>query len=518
MRICGLLFSVFEVMYLIPWKCRVPSWLCISPCMQDRKHSVFWEIAEESYKQFVEKELSNVADKKAAEMLGNSVMNVYDDDFADLDASQQSFETYLNAQGADEAAGGAADDDLSLRAAYCAFKQALQETPVSTEKVSTSAEFEPVPGDDDQESKHELYNHVVGLRKKLVHIYNVPSFNKDTFKPGGHMHQLWQRSKMITAKGEPGKKNSLVVMSGDLFPGAVPMSGQAAEFNNPVVVNDLMKQAVRWMLGVRGSSTVVLVFDGRSRSIRKAAEGLMDECVADDNKLLEATIIYTRPSRKDPRFKRRKIFAGFENEAIRGVLPVHKIHMASKPRDHYSACGETSTHSMSYTGVPVRMFTSLPRMSLTDKERMLGTKLPVYKEDVVAACGARGHPLFAQEVKDVDFFAALFADFNIDHVWDLTIGSCSAACAAAALGIQYEGVAMNEQHANWCERIMDKAMFAIIADYHDDDESKVLREDLRSFFGPLIEEARQYLTSGEVGDVAEEDEEADEGDDEQGQK
>ncbi len=110
-----------------------------------------------------------------------------------------------------------------------------------------------------------------------------------------------------------------------------------------------------------------------------------------------------------------------------------------------------------------------------------------------------------QEVKDVDFFAALFVDYNIDHVWDLTIGSCSAACAAAAVGIQYEGVAMNEKHANWCQRIMDKAMFAIIAEYHDDDESKTLREDLRSYFGPMIEEARQYLASGSAGDVDQED-------------
>ena len=148
MRICGLHVSVFEILYLIPWKCRAPS-LCISPCMQDRSHSALWEIAEESYKQFMEKELSKVADMKAAEMLGNVIMNVYDDDFDDLEASKQSFESYFSAQGADEAAGGADDDDDSLRAAYCAFKQALQETPVSTEKPSSSTEFEPVPGDAD---------------------------------------------------------------------------------------------------------------------------------------------------------------------------------------------------------------------------------------------------------------------------------------------------------------------------------------------------------------------------------
>ena len=455
-----------------------------------------------------------MADKKAAEMMGNAIMNVYDDDFTDFEASHQSFDSYLNTQGADEAAGGAADDDISLRGAYCAFKQALQETPVSTEKVGNSTEFEPVPGDADQEAKHTLHQHVINKRKKHVQIYYTPSWNKDVFKQGGAMNKLWQRSKMITAKGEPGKKNGMVLLNGDMFPGATPVA--VPTFHSPLVMTDVLRDAMKWMLTVRGANTVVMVLDGRSHKIRKEAERMMDEHVADENKLLENTIIYAQPSRKDPRFQRRKIFGGFKHESMRAVLPVHQVHMKSKPRKHYNACKESSTHNTSYTGVPVRQFQSLPRMSLQAKEEILGVTLPAYKEEVVAACGARGHPLFAQEVKDVDFFAAMFDDYNIDHVWDLSIGSCAAACAAAALGINYEGVAMNEKHASWCERIMDKAMFAIIAD-SDDSEDKKLREDLRSFFGPLIEEARQYLASGEVSDDDDETEDDPEGDD-SGQK
>ena len=41
--------------------------------------------------------------------------------------------------------------------------------------------------------------------------------------------------------------------------------------------------------------------------------------------------------------------------------------------------------------------------------------------------------------------------------------------------------------------------------------------DLRSFFGPLVEEARQYLASGEVSDDDDETEDDPEGDD-SGQK
>jgi hypothetical protein len=73
-------------------------------------------------------------------------------------------------------------------------------------------------------------------------------------------------------------------------------------------------------------------------------------------------------------------------------------------------------------------------------------------------------------------------------------GSATAAMAAGICGIGYEGLAMNPTHAAWCNRLVDKAMFAIISQ-RTDEESKELRMELSTYFGPSIEEARLFLSS-----------------------
>ena len=87
-------------------------------------------------------------------------------------------------------------------------------------------------------------------------------------------------------------------------------------------------------------------------------------------------------------------------------------------------------------------------------------------------------------------------DYDVTHVWDMCAGSAAAAMAACICGIVYEGLAISGEHANWLNRIIDKAMFAIIAD-RTDDESKTLRADLATYFSPSIEEARLLLTRDE---------------------
>ena len=84
-------------------------------------------------------------------------------------------------------------------------------------------------------------------------------------------------------------------------------------------------------------------------------------------------------------------------------------------------------------------------------------------------------------------------DYNVTHVWDMCAGSAAAAMAAGICGIGYEGLAISGDHANWLNRIIDKAMFGIIAD-RADEESKILRADLAAYFSTSIEEARLLLT------------------------
>ena len=102
---------------------------------------------------------------------------------------------------------------------------------------------------------------------------------------------------------------------------------------------------------------------------------------------------------------------------------------------------------------------------------------------------------------------ALFTDLSLTHVFDITPGSGAAAIAAAILRIQYDGLAMNASHCDWLNQILDKAMFAIIADSKDAESLKIKCE-LCQYFNANIEEARALLTSG-AGENPDEDEEND---------
>ena len=175
------------------------------------------------------------------------------------------------------------------------------------------------------------------------------------------------------------------------------------------------------------------------------------------------------------------------------MLPVARVRMKSRSRDHFSACGESTTHALTYSPVPFRSLRRLPRLSIMDKEAITGITCPAYGEAVVKAMGTKGHPLFWTETKDVDLFMALFKDMNITDIFDLTPGSTAAACAATALGIKYEGIAISEKHANWMNNIMDKTIFAIIADATNDLFEKELRAEVGFLFGNLVEEGRQWM-------------------------
>ena len=97
-------------------------------------------------------------------------------------------------------------------------------------------------------------------------------------------------------------------------------------------------------------------------------------------------------------------------------------------------------------------------------------------------------------------WVALFKDLGVERVFDVSAGSGSAACGAAILGIGYEGLAMSKEHAMWLDNIMDKYIFAIIADDESNPEDKELRADVQANFATLIDEAHNYMTSASGND------------------
>ncbi len=472
-------------------------------CIQDGGNS--FNQTDAKFKKFMET-LSCHGDKKAADLIRRVVTNQFEDEFKDIAACGATFADRFGTAASDED-----DPDKNcLLWAITDYRNSLREAPIQvTEQEDPSSAF--VTEDIDSEFTSKLYKQVVSMRKNRCVFYNFENWQREPWKRGGQATAIVQRSKFATAKGEAGKDNTLILLSAEMFP-CKEMFQKATSYKDPVPLSDDIKAAARWATSARQNDTVCAFGDGRSRKIRKAFEDIVEDAQCDEQKQLDICIVYGVPGQKDIRFPKRKTFAGLYNrEAIAGILPVPKVRMSSKTRQHFSACGETSTYATSYTNVSVRRLNRLPRMTVPDKEGIVGFELPTYPEEVTTSTGTKGHPLFWNETKDIDMFLALFKDLNVHHVLDLTPGSGAAAMAALIMRIGYEGIAMNVGHANWLNRILDKAMFAIIADATDE-ETKKIQKDVMSHFSAQIEEARDFLLTDNAMSE-EEEEESDVGND-----
>jgi hypothetical protein len=264
-----------------------------------------------------------------------------------------------------------------------------------------------------------------------------------------------------------------------------------------------MDDALRWMIKHRRQDTILVVSDARSGKILSKMQAILYDHQRDESKHLRLGVTFQgHPAKSDIRYPGRGIYGGLCNqEQFVGVLPVAKVRMQTRPRAAFSACGEKNSHTQTYTGVPWRHVNTLPRMSISVKDDVTGIPSPAYQQSVIEETRKIGHPLFWQEVFHVEWYINFFKDTNACRVFDLAIGSTAAACAAAYLGIPYEGIAMSKKHAIWGNNIMDKAIFFILkmreipkdSNGKKDPDAVKLQADLAAYFKDKVEEGRKYI-------------------------
>ena len=79
-------------------------------------------------------------------------------------------------------------------------------------------------------------------------------------------------------------------------------------------------------------------------------------------------------------------------------VPVAKTKLKTKNRESFAACGESTTHELTYSKVPIRPMQSLPRLSKQAKADIINT--PV--ENLLDLSGKakkesqKGHAIFWQ--------------------------------------------------------------------------------------------------------------------------
>ena len=76
---------------------------------------------------------------------------------------------------------------------------------------------------------------------------------------------------------------------------------------------------------------------------------------------------------------------------------------------------------------------------------------------------ANGHPVFWAEWKPIALHAAFFRDWNVNEVVDLTPGSGAAAVGALySANVKYLGVAWNEAHQKWLQKILQTMFVGLV--------------------------------------------------------
>ena len=316
--------------------------------------------------------------------------------------------------------------------------------------------------------------------------------DKEVFATGGPLTKLWQKSAGWVYKEK--NRYTAILMCADTF----NMSHMTVTENLhrvPVPVTPDVGLVLGWLgMHGKGDNIVIMMLDGRSRTCRRKLESFVEDHFCDSTRHAEIWITYSgSPQGTDLREAKRKVaFSDTKQEVLLAGFPVSKTKLKSKDRSHYTACGEHTTHHLTYSSVQPRHLDTLPRVSTADKERIVGGSLkPVAPE--VADRVKNGQPLFWQEYKTVELWSNLFHDFDIGRVFDLSPGSGTAAVAAMHNDIGYEGVGANEAHCEWLDTLMDRTAVGFLADDKRKTCSGELCADISRYFATAVLDARRVM-------------------------
>ena len=262
-----------------------------------------------------------------------------------------------------------------------------------------------------------------------------------------------------------------------------------------------MKRVIDFIITKRQKDDVVILFDGRSKICRRIMEEFDDKLSAgNQHSVFECWIVFEMPSKvQDPRMPAKQMgFAHNNKEVVIVSMQAKKGGTRVFHRAEFNACGESSTASTTYTCVPVRRYSELPRMANESKTAILGAAASgaVKGKRVQADIDEKGHPFSHCEVKPLNLLQRICEHNQVTHIVDFAAGSGALAVAVAG-SMQYEGVAANEVHRDWLDSTLDLCVNYLAG--KDDEFTKKLGGDeafcakVSKYFSGTMMEARRWL-------------------------
>ena len=267
-----------------------------------------------------------------------------------------------------------------------------------------------------------------------------------------------------------------------------------------------MKRVIDFIAQKRTKDDIVLLLDGRSRSCRKVIEQAEERLAASGAHIVtECWYVYVVPMRQeDPRVPGRSCSFSTNNKETAMCSLTKRSNQKVLSRAEFNSCGESSTGSTTYTGVPMRRYSELPRMDWDTKSAILGAAASgaVSGKRMQKSLEAHGHPFSHAEVKPLNLWQRICEHHQVTHVMDFSPGSGALAIAASG-AFEYEGVAGNEAHRNWLDSTLERCTMYLAGRGEKfarglcgDDE---FAQKAQRYFGGTMLEVRRMLEASQDG-------------------
>ena len=244
---------------------------------------------------------------------------------------------------------------------------------------------------------------------------------------------------------------------------------------------------------MKGGFDWLMLFDGRNRETLSRLQKLMQGRLRGN----ELMLLFVGTGRVEAGRTRRVAFGANNIETVLVFPPWARNAMKSKPRTKFNLPGETSTHDVTYSGIPFRSRKSIPRISVNDKEAIVEQNSPAGVPD--SLLHAFPHPpLFWQEAKPIQLYEQMLADYDVRSIFDVSPGSGALAEAAMALGITYVGVTTRPTHAKWLNNVLDRAVLSHITMPGRPCHQTELAGDVQKYFSDILLAAADIAAGDDV--------------------
>lgn len=267
------------------------------------------------------------------------------------------------------------------------------------------------------ETKKDVFEKLVADKDRQIRFHALPNL------PAGPMQNFMAQVELnkalsqcpfhLPAVGGQEKKQRAWLISGDLFPGCMATGAQdfrlPTKFFEEMTVPEGLKSLWKWIKSVRKPEDAIIVCDGRFPQVRRFFDMELSEL--GQRFLVEHWNIYEKPLALDPRYPKRELaFSNCNRETVMVYRPVHKKKNKAVTRTSFNACGEKSSFDLTYTKVPLRSLGELPKVTTTDKRKMLGSEMDLPLSYPGQPLAADGVPFAWAETKSVDWWVTLFKE------------------------------------------------------------------------------------------------------------